>query len=293
MISVLLTGGSGFIGRNLREQLAMNFKITAPSHSELDLTNSDDVKNFFKKYKFDIVLHAAGVGSLRTQSNSAGVYELNVKIFKNLSENSKHFGRMIFFGSGAEYGKQQPIIKAKESDFGDTVPVDEYGRAKFSVSEYIIQHEQITNLRCFGVFGKYEDYRTRFISNIICQSLAGKPIMVKQNAVFDYIYINDLVKITKYFLTHEPKEKFYNVGRGQGIELLEIARAVKELTANPYEIMVEQAGLGREYTCDNSKFLAESGGFEFTPINKAICELIEWYKNNWESIDQRALRFIQ
>ena len=288
MISILLTGGSGFIGRNLLELLTERFKITAPSHDALDLTNAQDVKEFFKKNRFDMVIHAAGVGSLRTQSNSAGVYELNYKIFRNLTEHSKCFGRMIFFGSGAEYGKQQPIIKAKESDCKKVLPEDEYGRSKCAISEYIAQHEQIANLRCFGVFGKYEDYRTRFISNIICQSLAGKAITVKQNAVFDYIYINDLAKIVEYFLVNEPKEKFYNIGSGQGIELLSIARIVKELTANPHEIVVEQTGLGREYTCDNSKLLGELGNFEFTSINSAISELIEWYRKNWQSIDQRA-----
>lgn len=50
MKKILLTGGSGFIGRNLRESfLASKYDITAPTHSELDLLDTRSTDEFFKK----------------------------------------------------------------------------------------------------------------------------------------------------------------------------------------------------------------------------------------------------
>jgi len=51
-LNVLLTGGSGFIGRNILESfLAEKYNIVAPRHAELDLIDDDAVKHFFEKNK--------------------------------------------------------------------------------------------------------------------------------------------------------------------------------------------------------------------------------------------------
>jgi putative flippase GtrA len=42
IMRVLITGGSGFIGRNLAEQFASTYKVSAPSSAELDLLNEQD-----------------------------------------------------------------------------------------------------------------------------------------------------------------------------------------------------------------------------------------------------------
>ncbi|MEK7618161.1 MAG: NAD(P)-dependent oxidoreductase [Patescibacteria group bacterium] len=289
MQKILLTGGRGFIGKNLLEKLSGKFNFVAPAHAELDLLDARKTSAYLKSEQFDIVIHAANIGGNRSQIGLTGVFEVNKKMFLNLAENHGLYGRMIFLGSGAEYGKQEPIVKIKENNFGKILPGDEYGKAKYFASEYIVAHPNIVNLRCFGVFGKYEDYTMRFISNAICLSLAGQPIIVRQNAVFEYIYINDLAKIIAFFIEHEPKEKFYNAGTGQGVELLALAKIVKALTQNPYDIQVNQQGLGKEYTCDNGLLMRELGDFKFTPIKQAIQEMIDWYKTNWQSIDQSKL----
>jgi len=86
-------------------------------------------------------------------------------MFLNLARNAHGFGRLINLGSGAEYDRSQNLIKVKESQFGQSPPKDNYGRAKYFISEQIEKHKNMMSLRCFGVFGKHEDYTTRFISN--------------------------------------------------------------------------------------------------------------------------------
>ena len=51
MRKILLTGGSGFIGKNLKELLRKDFNIFSPTSKQLDLTNSDKVLAYLKKNK--------------------------------------------------------------------------------------------------------------------------------------------------------------------------------------------------------------------------------------------------
>lgn len=278
-MKILLLGGSGFIGRNIIELLGEKYDITAPTHRELDLLNADAVQSFLNKKRYDRVIYAVNVGGKRNQKALTGVYDANYRMFLNVAEQGERFGRMIFLGSGAEYGKQRDIVMIKEEDFGTIQPLDDYGRSKYSISEYINEHENIINLRCFAVFGKYEDYKVRFISNAICRALFGLPITMHRNVKFDYLYILDLVKIIEYFIVNQPMLIFYNVGFGKPIELTELAQIVKQATLNDARIEIEQLGYSNEYTCDTSQLKAEIGDMALTSYEQAISEMIEYYKN--------------
>ena len=287
----MLTGGSGFVGKNLREQLESLYVLSFPTSRELNLLDEAQTAAYFSSHHFDVVIHAAGTGINRAQKDQPGIFENNTKMFLNLVANRSLFDRLISLGSGAEYDKSRPLVRVKESEFGQSRPNDEYGRAKYFISEQIKKYPRMACLRCFGVFGKYEDYATRFISNAICRSLGGLPIVMGQNRVFDYLYINDLIKIIYLFIDKPPEEKFINMGRGDGVELLTLAKIIQAATGNRSEIQIKNPGLGREYTCDNSLLMNELPGFAFTTFEQAINEMVAWYKENWHIIDQSKLNF--
>jgi UDP-glucose 4-epimerase len=291
MNKILLSGANGFIGQNILGQLGNKHNFYYPSRQELDLLDSVKVKEYLAVNNFDLVIHAAGAGVSRLQVGQANLLEQNKKMFLNLAENHDLFGRMIFLGSGAEYGKQLPVVKAKESDFGKVQPEDEYGKAKYFASEYVVKAKNIINLRLFGVFGPKEDYKTRFISNNICRALLGLPITIRQNLKFDFLDINDFVKILNYFINNEPAEKFYNITVGKPIEFLEVAEIIKKETQSTNEIQVLNPGLGKEYTGDNTKLLAEIREFTFTPLEQSVRDLVNYYRENLDSIKKEELNF--
>lgn len=278
-LTIFLTGGSGFIGRNVFEQLRGKYTFYTPRHDELDLTDASEVEKFFKNHPIDVVIHSAKLGGTRKVSNSAEIAEINARMFFNIVRNDKYFEKMIFLGTGSEYDNSRPLKRVKEEKFDRVVPKDSFGFSKYICSKYIEKADRIINLRLFGIYGKYEDYELRFISNAICKTLFNLPITIKQNVLFDYVYIDDFVRILDYFIVHKPTKKFYNIGRGDSIDLLTIAELVNKIGDRKSKIIVKQKGLNNEYTCDNSRLKKEIKGIHFTDFDETLKRLYEWYKS--------------
>lgn len=288
-MKILITGANGFAGKHLKEYFQDKHKLFTPSHKELDLLDEISVNKFFKRNKVDVVIHTAVVGGSRKEESEESALGRNLRIFFNLVRNKKRFKKMIHCGSGAEYDKRYPIVKVKEENFDNRVPVDEYGFGKYICSKYIENAKDIVCLRIFALFGKGEDYRYRFISNAICRNIFGLPITMRQNVNFDYIYINDFVKIVEYFIEHSPKYKFYNVGTGKTINLKTIAEKINELTDKKSRIIVGKKGLNKEYSCNNKRLVNELGNFRFTDFNTYMKELFSWYKENKKNINKNLI----
>jgi UDP-glucose 4-epimerase len=290
-MKLLVTGGSGFIGRNLAEYFARRYEVSAPSSSQLNLLDAPGVRKYLSMNRFDVVVHAATVRSNRRLGAPADLLDRNCRMFFNLVRNDGLFGRMIHFGSGAEYNRACLPARVRENYFDTSVPTDPYGFSKYICAKYIARSDRIVDLRLFAVFGKYEDYEVRFISNACCRVLKGLPIVIRQDVVFDYLYVNDLAKITDWFVTHEPHYKAYNVCSGAGVALTKLADVVAEVSGRNPEVIVTTSGLALEYTGDNASLVNEIGGYAFSKIPACIEELYAWYGSQERNIDRELLAF--
>ena len=288
-MNILITGGSGFIGRNLVEQLTKSYKVFAPIHKELELLDEKIVKDYFKGHKFDIVIHSAVRPGHRNAKDPSNQLYNNLRMFFNIIRNEKAFGKMIFLSSGAVYDASKILLKVKESDFDAYVPVDEHGFSKYIIAKYIEKLDNIVELRIFGIFGKYEDYAIRFISNTICKAIFDLPITIKQNRKFDYLFIDDLIPVIDYFIENKCSHKAYNVTPDKPIELLSLAEKVKKVSGKNLPVVVNNKIKGIEYSGDNSRLKNEMGTLKLTPIDLAIQKLYDWYLENRSSINKEIL----
>lgn len=287
---ILLTGGSGFIGRNLLESpLARKYELVAPRHAELELLDEDAVAGFLRDGRFDAVIHNAAKPGHRNAKEPGKVFYENTRMFFNLARNAARFGKMIVIGSGAAYDMRHYRPKMREDYFDAHVPADEHGLCKYVCGKYIEKADNITDLRVFGIYGKYEDYAIRFISNMICKALFGLPLTMKQNRRFDYLWVEDLFPVLEYFIENRPAHKAYNVTPDSSVELLELARLVLKAAGKELPIQAAQPGLGTEYSGDNARLKGEVKGLSFTAHEAAIAKLYSWYEQNKASIDRQVL----
>jgi len=294
MMRLLITGGSGFIGRNLAEQLASTYEVLAPTSAELDLLNEQAVREYLSTHRCDVIVHAATARSNRSVGAPPDMLDRNCRMFFNLVHNEGRFGKMIHFGSGAEYHKTGLPARVKEEYFDTQVPTDPYGFSKYICAKYIERSERLVELRLFAVFGRYEDYTVRFISNACCRALKGLPIVLRQDIVFDYLYVKDLVKLTMWFIENNARQKAYNVCSGRPVALTELARVIARVSAQVSgrnsDVSVMTEGMGPEYSADNSRMLTEMGGYQFWDLEAAIRDLYAWYER-YKELDVESLRF--
>ena len=199
-------------------------------------------------------------------------------MFFNIVRHLTPLQKMIFLGSGAEYDKRRNITLATEDEFGKHIPKDSYGFAKYVCSKYLETKGNIINLRCFGIYGKYEQH-ARFISSAIISALGHKPINIRQNAYFDYLYIDDLIKIIDYFLSHKPKYTSYNVASGTRVDLITLSHIVKNVIGYNEKILIEKSGLSKEYTANIDR-LKQEIALSPTSFEKGISMLVNYYKNS-------------
>lgn len=294
MKKVLLIGGNGFIGKNVREffRESDKYEIVAPSSAELNIVDEDKVTSYLQENYYDIILNFALYGSDISKINEENkMLEYNLRMFLNFEKNSHLYGKMYYAGSGAEYDKRYDIIDVTETDEGKSIPIDKYGLMKYTVDKIIRNSSNIYCLKLFGVYGMYEEWERRFISNCCCKAIKGLPLSIKRNCYFDYLYVKDFCKILEKLMDITPKSRSINVVKGEKIDLYTIAKMVLEISDKKIKIYVCQDTMGNEYTASNKTLIEEIGNFEYTDMKESLIELYRWYEKNEKEIDLEKLLY--
>lgn len=290
--SILLLGSSGFVGSNLKKGLSKydeEFEILAPSSKDLDALCADAVEDLLSNEHFDVVLNC-----LDGKGPADALYgEKRMRMYLNLARCSKLYGKMIYFGTGAEYGRQKPLIDVKEVEFGERIPLESYGFAMYQMALHTINSSNIYDFRLFGIFGPQESWEARFISNAIMRSLFGFDITIRQNRVMDYLDISDTVGPIYWAINNTPSYHDYNLTSGRKHSLLEIAQCVSDVVDAKSKIIVCKEGMFPEYTANNDRIMTECDVFSVTPLKKSIENLAGFYEGMLQGLPSSELGIIK
>jgi UDP-glucose 4-epimerase len=181
-MKILITGGSGYIGRTLTKALrGRGYEVHSPSSSLLNLNNFDSVEEYFKDKYFDVVLHCAIVGGNRLIEDKVDVLDLNLTMYYNLIKFSQCWDKFINFGSGAE-----------------VCPNTYYGLSKNIINKSILYKPNSYNIRLYGVFDENE-LSQRFIKSCLINYIDKKPMIIEDKKM-SFFYMKDLITLVDYYI---------------------------------------------------------------------------------------------
>lgn len=141
MQSLLFTGGTGFLGRNIMPLLKKDYVVTTCGISSDDLIKSNlskEVPIFSTHY--DVVLHAAGKAHVvpQTEAEAKSFYDVNFEGTKNLCKALEKVGvpkSLIFISTVAVYGCDEGELIAENHSLNGTTP---YAKSKIMAEEFLI-----------------------------------------------------------------------------------------------------------------------------------------------------------
>ena len=247
---ILVTGATGFIGKNLVESLKEKFEVYALILDEKEKNIIPQIdyilwKTFFdreneiktldgkKLGKIDTVIHLASYGVNPKDNDIDKMIESNINLTKDLILNLERVSckNIIFTGSGFEYGDKGKIKLKEDMELN---PFSLYGATK--VSAFLIGKKlceslgiNYINLRLFNIFGEYEG-SNRLIPQIINNYLEGKELnFTAGNQVRDYLYIKDIIKVYEMILEKNIyNNETYNVCSSEEITIKEFITKVAD-----------------------------------------------------------------
>jgi len=200
MKEILITGGNGFLAKEIKSNLENIYKIYAPARNELNLLDKKSIKIFFDKKYFDVVIHTAVVGGSKDKPDTSTVFYDNLKMFFNLLEYKSKFDKLLNLASGASYDRSNNING--DRDIQDSNPDDYYGFSKNIIERTICTLSGMYNLRIFNIFSDNEK-ETRFIKTCKNNIKLNNSIIIDNDRYFDFFHVNDFVKVIKFYIDNE------------------------------------------------------------------------------------------
>lgn len=288
MKNILVTGGRGFVGKNICEGLENRYNVFSPTHSQMDVCDYESLAKYVVGNRIDIIIHSAIYYPKPGEDPRELYYDM--LMFTNIEKISHSVEKVLYFGSGAEYDKRRNIRMISEQHFGESIPVSEYGLAKYNMNLIARKSSNIYNLRFFGLFGKYEHWEKCFISNICCKALFDFPLTIRKDCYFDFFFIEDLIPVLIWFIENNPDFHDYNVSSGEEFLLSEFAKTMLEVTGKDLPIILLSDERNLDYSSDNSRLMKQIPSLQITDKSEAFKRLGEYYKENINQIDYAILK---
>ncbi len=268
MKRALVTGGAGFIGSFLCEEL-LDQKVKVIALDNLFAGSKDNLKNILKNKGFklvigdirdkrlveeqvkkvDLVYHLAAIVGVSVVVNQP-IENISVNIdgTKNIVEAAlKHGKKLVFASSSETYGKNTKAPLKEDSSpgiFGSTkISRWAYGHAK-ALGEHLLFGYKDKGLKfaitryfnCYGPRGINPHY-ANVIPKFIHQALSNEPITVHNGglATRSFCYVTDTVKGT-VLAAKKLNNDLVNIGSDKEISILQLAKKIKKLTKSKSKI---------------------------------------------------------
>lgn len=306
---ILVTGGTGLIGKNLSDRLTgLGFEILSFG-SEHDLRNNDICEKLVSDFKPDVVFHlAAKVGGILANSTyKADFYSDNVLINTNIVNAAvRHDVEYIFaMGTGCAYPKRLENSTLYEDDFLDGIPEstnDAYAYAKRGLLVHLQALAEsggpkFTYCLPSNIYGPHDNFHpqhSHVVPGLIrrfCDAQESRLPSLKVwgdgTARRDFLYIDDCIDAILLLANH-GSEGVFNVCTGQLTSVRQLASEIKMSSGFAGEILYDEAlPAGQMQRIFDTSKMDSLGWKPSINLATGIMRTIEWFKANRQLIRER------
>jgi len=245
----VITGGAGFIGSHIAEQLVntghnvtvidnlsngkkenLNKIINKIKFVNGDIRNFDLLKKLLKNT--DGVFHQAALASVQESFSKEQEYrDVNVGGTENILKLAKEFNfKVVYASSSSIYGNPENI-PIKENDQKN--PINPYAVTKLDDENLAIKYAKmgvrIIGLRYFNVFGEkqsstYAGVIKKFVKKV--RNNEAPIINGDGQQTRDFVYVGDVVNANILAMNSNVDHEFFNIGTSTTITVLELANLI-------------------------------------------------------------------
>lgn len=291
---VLITGGTGFIGKNVINELQkrgwevhslvypeLEQNQTSVTQYKINLMDLDSINTFFKEHSFENLIHLAwyvGKGCHGSNNNLDWVIST-----LHLLKSFKEAGGKCFLGAGtvSEYEYKYGYLL---EDKTPTDPQTMYGNCKnavYNIAKVYCKQNQIDFKwpRIFNLYGP-DEKQQRLMPSVINSCLKGEDVIVSDCLKYqDYLHVADTAcGIVDVF--ESDMQGAVNICSGQPVQLRKIVEKIAQITNFKGNIRwgAIPAAFGDEVVVGNNEKLKSIGWKQKYTLDKGLEETINWWK---------------